>query len=459
MLLDNSPRADLQRLRQSQSRELRTATELADARQACLARLATIHAEIEGYESEERSRNRHRRLTHQKLANAHFRDGIPKDQPRHLEIARHYAWTQKVRRAPLRRGSPSLLAVVRLRELERLWSVRYGGVLPNDDAGADDLCIAAQLICYLQGDITAKVIAWARVWAPWYSAQEAGELAARLISCRYKLPSADTAAEQVGLNYAERQALGITTIGATDVDPAERERLRRERYNAKRKKKRRDNGALPRETLDAAPTNESLRPWEDKGISRATWYRRRRAARVCSAPSRGEPSQTLETLETLAPKNDGSLQAPAGSLLVESGGGRAENRAAETREIRTVSAGFEEASAGQTPVSSGGSAPVVPGADVALGNPFAPPRPHALCRTTAHAPVEGRGLSVPQNVAPNARLGLKLSSEGRASILKSAFQAWDNCRLCGEPFMVRGRKEIYCDGDCRQLGGPSISGA
>ncbi|MBH5372946.1 hypothetical protein [Bradyrhizobium glycinis] len=447
-MLDNSPRADLQRLRQAQSRELRAATELLDARQACLDRLATIHAEIESYESEERSRNRRRRFASQKLANAHYRDGTPKDQPGHLAIVRHYTWTQKARRAPLRRGSRSLVALLRLRELERLWAVRYGGVLPNDDAGADDLWIAAQLIRHRQGDISEKVVAWARVWAPWCSAHEAVALAAHVVSHPYNF-SADTLAEKIGLTYAERQSLGITTIGAMDVDPAERERLRRARYNANRKQKRRDNGAVPRELLDVAPTNESLRPWEDKGISRATWYRRRRATRVSRV------SERLPTVEkggdegfaTVLGQAVGSLGV-RGSLPAEFGGERAEKRAPDTREIRVASAGFEEARASQRPVSSGGSAPVVPGADVARGVPFAPPRPHSLRRTTAHAPVEGCGLSVPQKLAPNARLGLKLSSEEKTSILEGTFRAWDNCRLCGEEFIVRRRQEFVCSEDC-----------
>lgn len=454
-MLDNSPRADLQRLRQARTRELRAATEALDERQACLARLATIHAEIESYESEERSRNRRRRIASQKLAHAHYRDGTPKDKPGHLEIVRHYAWTQKPRNAPLRRGSRSLVALLRLRELERLWAVRYGGVLPNDDAGADDLWIAAQLIRHRQGDITAKVVAWARVWAPWCSAQEAAALAAHVVSHTYKF-SADTLAEKIGLTYAERQSLGITTIGATDVDPAERERLRRARYNTNRKKKRRDNGAVSRELLDAAPSNESLRPWEDKGISRATWYRRRRASRVsrvCRGSDEGQRGEG-EGFSTVSGLAVGSLET-RGSLPAESGGENAEKRAAEMREIRVASAGSERAKAGQLPVSSGGSASVVPGADVALGVPFAPPRPHALRRTTAQAPVEGRGLSFPQNIAPNARMGLKLSSDERAS-LERDFRGWDNCRICGAAFIVQRRQEFFCDDDCRAIGAVAL---
>ncbi|MET4490695.1 hypothetical protein [Bradyrhizobium sp. LA7.1] len=450
-MLDNSPRAQLQILRQARSKHLRAATEALDARQASLARLASIDAEINSYEVDERSRNRRRRIAHQKLANSHYRDGTPKDQPGHLEIVRHYAWTQKPRNAPLRRGSPSLLALLRLRELERLWSVRYGGTLPNDDAGADDLWIAAQLISRRQGDIPAKVVAWARVWAPWCSAGEAAALAAHVVRRPYKF-TADVLADKVGLAYAERQALGIKAIGSTDVGPAERERLRRQRSRANEKKKRHDNGVIPRELYDEQNSNERLRPWEDEGISRATWYRRRRAARVDEGfrgfvegqKGGGEGFATVSD-------HDGSLQGPNGSLNADE---RAEIRPIATREISEWSAGFEEARAWRTPVSSGSSAPVVPGADVARGIPFAPPRPHALRRTTARALVEGRGLSVPQNISPNTRLVLRLSSEGSASSSESEFRVWSSCRVCAAAFRLRGRQEFFCGDDCRQLGAP-----
>lgn len=446
-MLDNSLRADLQRLRESRSRELRAATDLLDARQACLARLATIDAEIDDYEADERTRNRRRRLAAQKLANAYYRDGTPKNSAKHEMIARTYAWGQKDRKAPQRRGSASLRAQIMLRDLERLWAHRYGGVLPNDDAGRDDLWIAAQLIRSRRGDVAAKVVAWARVWAPWCSIDEAVRLAARVARRPYKF-TADLLAEKVGLTYAERQALGITTIGAIDVGPDERERLRRDRYNAKRKEKRRVAGAKPREMYEQNSI-ESEAPWEAEGISRSTWQRRRRAARVCGDPSRVEPSKAHENPRTLAVEN-GSLIAPNGSLSAGSGGDRGEKRANERRDLSLASADCEAVIARDRPVSGGSPASVVPGADVAREDPLAPPRPHALRRRTALPSVEGGGLGVLQNVALTARLGPQLSNEGRP-VQDGIFRGWNNCCICAEPFRVRGGEELFCNDDCRQL--------
>src|SRR6516225_8123738 len=72
---------------------------------------------------------------------------------RHAEIDVRYAWLARQsgawpagesRKYP--RGSPQLLCRIRLRELEALYGARYGGTLPYDDAGIDDLKIAAHHI-------------------------------------------------------------------------------------------------------------------------------------------------------------------------------------------------------------------------------------------------------------------------------------------------------------------------
>lgn len=46
-------------------------------------------------------------------------------------------------------GAPSLMAVLRLSEFERLLSVRYARTLPDADAGDDDLFIAVQFMPHL----------------------------------------------------------------------------------------------------------------------------------------------------------------------------------------------------------------------------------------------------------------------------------------------------------------------
>ena len=79
-------------------------------------------------------------------------------------------------------------------------------------------------------------------------------------------------ARALGLTYAKRQRIGITTIGAIDVNKRQRTHLRKLRENERYRRRRQALGATPRtQSLSA------LKPWAAEGISRRTWERRRRA--------------------------------------------------------------------------------------------------------------------------------------------------------------------------------------
>ena len=79
-------------------------------------------------------------------------------------------------------------------------------------------------------------------------------------------------ARALGLTYARRQRIGITTIGAIDVNKRQRTHLRKLRENERYRRRRQALGATPRtQSLSA------LKPWAAEGISRRTWERRRRA--------------------------------------------------------------------------------------------------------------------------------------------------------------------------------------
>jgi hypothetical protein len=89
--------------------------------------------------------------------------------------------------------------------------------------------------------------------------------------------NAENAGKALRLTYEDRQRLKITTIWACDVDPADRERLYRERKRvrdaARAKAKRAEKGAKTR-TVNLSETQ----PWAWEGISRKTWERRRAVA-------------------------------------------------------------------------------------------------------------------------------------------------------------------------------------
>jgi hypothetical protein len=133
---------------------------------------------------------------------------------KHAAIKRLYRNEAKQRAKE--RGEPKTkpsLKVLRATELERLFTARYGGRLPDDDAGHDDAAVMAH---HLHPD---AIRGWLRRWAPWMGEREV----MALISEAEMLPQtwkADPLAKRLGLTIAERTELEITTIGAIDFTKA-----------------------------------------------------------------------------------------------------------------------------------------------------------------------------------------------------------------------------------------------
>jgi hypothetical protein len=93
---------------------------------------------------------------------------------------------------------------------------------------------------------------------------------------------ADSLARYLGITYAQRQFIGITTIGSCDVSRHERRRRRKERDRMMHDQHRRARGARPRAAYEATSLSRT-KPWEAQGISRRTWERRRRDASPSAA--------------------------------------------------------------------------------------------------------------------------------------------------------------------------------
>jgi hypothetical protein len=188
-----------------------------------------------------------------------FATETPVQQARHREIARRY------RRR--RRGGPK--KNVRICELQRVFADRHGPVLPGDDAGLDAVFVMANHLAHLDAP-DRRISAWARLRAPWMGDDETAELIQMVVPKPLKW-RADKLAERLRLDYATRTRLGITTIGAVDCKKAKRARLRRKRAAAREKARRARAGAAPH-----GGSVEQTEPWKALGISRRTWYRRRR---------------------------------------------------------------------------------------------------------------------------------------------------------------------------------------
>jgi hypothetical protein len=87
--------------------------------------------------------------------------------------------------------------------------------------------------------------------------------------------SADRLARWLGLTYDVRRALGITTIGAVNVDKLARKEIRQIRNKVAKERKRRASGAIARADYESNSIAAKARA---EGVSRMTMYRRRRRA-------------------------------------------------------------------------------------------------------------------------------------------------------------------------------------
>jgi hypothetical protein len=92
-----------------------------------------------------------------------------------------------------------------------------------------------------------------------------------------RLISAKRCGEMLQLTAHEREVCGIRTIDAIDEPRAERQaRIARERRARDKAAKRSKRGRLLRSEYEDRSLSRS-QPWKAEGISRATWYRRRRS--------------------------------------------------------------------------------------------------------------------------------------------------------------------------------------
>jgi|APCry1669192522_1035417.scaffolds.fasta_scaffold01010_4 hypothetical protein len=190
---------------------------------------------------------------------------------KHNEIAIRYAWQSRDQKH--QRGSTKLIARLRMRETERVLAYRYGDRLPNDDAGMEDLVIAANQIAQMEGNAEDHILRWALEWAPWlYDRKDTDPvLFARRIASKPRRYKADTLARLFNLTMWDRTALGITTIGAVDCNRQQRLELRRQKKRAYAEVRRRASGAKPRAQYEAESLSRT-KPWEVMGMSRSTWY-------------------------------------------------------------------------------------------------------------------------------------------------------------------------------------------
>lgn len=165
------------------------------------------------------------------------------------------------------------LVTLRLNDLAKLFRGRYGHVLPDDDAGRDDLFVAVNHLACLPHP-QKPIEHWIEVWAPWLTVIERKQIVGDALACpmRWK---ADALAWRLRLTAADRHALGITTIGAIDENKSARAKRRKQQARKRMAQYRKAKGSVSRKTYEEQSVEQAM-PWIVEGISRATWYRNRK---------------------------------------------------------------------------------------------------------------------------------------------------------------------------------------
>ena len=168
-----------------------------------------------------------------------------------------------------------MLRRLRLGDVQKVLRNRYGHTLPDDDAGREDLG-ELLLPISLGSEPERKMRNAIEIWAPWMSADEAGQLIDtinQMPSYQRKTPAHELGV-RLGLTYQQRKQWGIRTIAPCDMTPAEFLERRKGVAAHKRYLRRRNAGIKPRSEY-LATSKSRTKQWEVEGKTRRTWYRQR----------------------------------------------------------------------------------------------------------------------------------------------------------------------------------------
>lgn len=199
---------------------------------------------------------------------------VPKDVLR-KDIARRYKAHGRAARAAAKIRSP--IANLRLVELERIFSDRFGKFIPNSSAGRAALQVLADGFMLAGGNGAFRCIGFVKARAPW-ALDEIGSILDTAATCS-AWQSADTMAWRIQLSSDDRSRLKICTIGAVGVTARQRKAAARLKKIELQAAKRVATGATPRKKALA-----QTKPWAAAGISRATWYRLGKDRETISVP-------------------------------------------------------------------------------------------------------------------------------------------------------------------------------
>ena len=170
---------------------------------------------------------------------------------------------------------------VRLGQVRKVLRLRYGNILPDDDAGREELFELLLLQSLHPTHPEERMRGEIAVWAPWMSEQEGQGMVNNVVRLpvRWRMANKVTLGERLNLMDSERTRAKAFSIMPVDVSEEELKERARELDRMRKALKRREERAKPRriyESEGAAKTE----PWKALGISRRTYYRRKEAGQL-----------------------------------------------------------------------------------------------------------------------------------------------------------------------------------
>jgi hypothetical protein len=202
----------------------------------------------------------------------------PSNPTTHAEIESRYA---ESRRKALKKRGPPPMGLLRINELERIFTDRWGEHdLPDSPEGRDAIAILCNH-CALLKDL-GRLYAFVAARARW---MREGELAAIIERESGNAPGGGPGLGwRLGLTIEDRTRLRIRTIRAIGVTDHQIKNLRKAADRERKADRRRADQAKPRADHEADSLART-KPWEALGLSRRTWYRRGRPSPGGTGPS------------------------------------------------------------------------------------------------------------------------------------------------------------------------------
>ena len=191
----------------------------------------------------------------------------------------------------------------RVNEINRIIAFRHGGLLSvlRDGTYAGDEVTIIRLVAHHCRDLPnpqGRFETWSQDHAPCLSKADVRAHFEKAINHPRKFKAVKIG-WMLKLSKLHRQALDIRTIDAYDWEPGEKAALKSQRKAEAETRRRRRNGAIPRTEYEAKSLS-TQKPWEADGISRSTYYRRKRKAEVVDlAQVRGSLNTPTEYMDTL----------------------------------------------------------------------------------------------------------------------------------------------------------------